>query len=341
MSRLTAARTRFSLARAMRSWKLRSSSMSCSTEAPAANSSSIRSTSSPSAASSSAAAFSAIHAAAWGSIRRRNSYRSWRIGSAFPSRRRAAWTVALRMSHSASGQTSVRLPCWTFTIPCIASAWTVSRGASTRAIGPLVDTDTPERESKGGEVPLEEGLRVPTERPRGRPEPVVLEHAPPDEDVLRAGVVVVDRILHLEHEHRKDLAQALVGEGGLAARLRLVHLDEQVDEVDAGDDPRRAGADAVEQVHAAVPTPDRELVAELVEPAAHLGGARLQLHEPHVRRTHADPPDELRTETHPEVRGSVLHHDGDRHRIRDPDDVVDERAVVERAAHRRRHHHAA
>src|SRR5262245_41497922 len=160
------------------------------------------------------------------------------------------------MSQSSDGQTSVRLPCWMFTIPSIASACTVSRATvlltpywvtissedgnasptpirpatisaassvdscslsrcgsrstSLRRGRPSVDTDAVLRELEVGEVPLQQHLRGGAERARRGAQPVVLEHAAPDEDLLGAGVVVVDRVLHLEDEHREDLAQPLV-----------------------------------------------------------------------------------------------------------------------------------
>src|SRR5207249_7326378 len=118
------------------------------------------------------------------------------------------------------------------------------------------------------------------ERLRRRSETRMLEQAAPDEDVLRTGVVVIDRVLHREYEDGQELAQPLVRKGALASLVGFVDLDEQVDEVDARDDARGAAADAVEEVHAAIAAPDRELAAEPIDPAAHLRGARLELHQP-------------------------------------------------------------
>src|SRR5881296_3750358 len=95
------------------------------------------------------------------------------------------------------------------------------------------DTNTARREPKGVEMPLEQLPRDVAERLRRRSETRVLEHAAPDEDVLRTVVVVIDGVLHREHEHGQDLAQPLVREGALASFVGLVDLDEQVDEVDA------------------------------------------------------------------------------------------------------------
>src|SRR5438876_11707072 len=120
------------------------------------------------------------------------------------------------------------------------------------------DTNTACGEPKGVEMPLEQRSRDVTERLRRRSEARVLEHAAPDEDVLRTGVVVIDRVLHREHEDGQQLAQPLVGEGALASLIGFVDLDEQVDEVDARDDARGTAADAVEEVHPAVAAPDRE-----------------------------------------------------------------------------------
>src|SRR5262245_24291526 len=185
------------------------------------------------------------------------------------------------MSQSSCGQTSVRLPCWMFTIPSIASACTVSRATvrltpycvtissdegnasptpirpdtisaassvescwlsrwgsrrtSLRRGRPSADNEAVLRKRQLSEMPVEQHPGGAAERARRRAEPVVLEHAAPDEDLLRAGVVVVDRVLHLEHEHRQELSQPLVRRPLLAGRLRLVHVDEQIDEVHAGD----------------------------------------------------------------------------------------------------------
>src|SRR5262245_48864808 len=160
------------------------------------------------------------------------------------------------MSQSSCGQTSVRLPCWMFTIPSMASACTVSRATvrltpypvtissddgnasptpirpetisaassvescwlsrcgsrntSLRRGRPSADTHALLRRLQAREMPLEQRQRRRAERGGGGPQPVVLEHAAPDEDLLGAGVVVVDRMLHLEDEHGQDLAQPLV-----------------------------------------------------------------------------------------------------------------------------------
>src|SRR5262245_342342 len=183
------------------------------------------------------------------------------------------------MSQSSCGQTSVRLPCWMFTIPSIASACTVSRAtvrltpyrvtissddgnASPTPMRPdtisaassvescwlsrwgsrstslrrgrcSADNHAVLREREIRKVPFQQHLRRAAERACRRPERVVLEHASADEDLLGAGVVVVDRVLHLEHEHREDLAQPVVRERVLAGGLRLVHGDENVDQVDS------------------------------------------------------------------------------------------------------------
>ena len=139
-------------------------------------------------------------------------------------------------------------------------------------------------------MPLEQRPRDVAERAGGRAQAGVLEHAAPDEDVLGARVVVVDRVLHLEDEHRQDLAEALVGQRAARRvpppRRRSTST---VDEVDAGDDPGGAAANAVEQVDAAVAAPDRELVAEAVDPVADLGRPGLELHEPDVLGRRTDP----------------------------------------------------
>ena len=224
-----------------------------------------------------------------------------------PSRRIASCTTELRMSHSSGGRTSVRFPCWTVTIPSIASACTVSRAtvrltlyrftisseeakdspapirpdtiSAARSVEswrlrrwgscrpspdrrPSVDTTTDRRELQGGEMPFEQVTRHIAERSGRRPQRRALEHAASHEHVFRAGVVVVDRVLHLEDEHRQDLAKPFLGEGALSPGICLVHLDEKVDQVPSGDDPRGAAAHAVEQVDAAVAAPDRALVAE-------------------------------------------------------------------------------
>src|SRR5438093_2788476 len=108
------------------------------------------------------------------------------------------------------------------------------------------DTNTPRHEPKGGEMPLEQGPRAVAQGVGRRTEALALEHAALDEDVLCAGVVMVDRVLHREDEHRQELAQPFVGECTFPARFRFVDLDEQVDKVDARDDARGAAADAVE-----------------------------------------------------------------------------------------------
>src|SRR5262245_20605597 len=240
------------------------------------------------------------------------------------------------MSQSSCGQTSVRLPCWMFTIPSIARACTVSRATvrltpycvtsssddgnaspgpirpdtisaassvescwlsrwgsrrpgSRRGAAPSPDTDTVRHEAETAEMPFEQRPRASAERTRGRAQTLVLEHAALHEYVLRASVVVVDRMLHLENQHGEDLPEALVRERSLTADFGLVHPNEQIDEVDAGDDPSRAAADAIEQVHPAVSAPDPVLAPEMVEPVAHLGRSGLELHEPHVldRGAHA------------------------------------------------------
>ena len=167
------------------------------------------------------------------------------------------------MSQSSGGQTSVRLPCWMFTIPSIASACTVSRAtvrltpyrstissdegnasptpirpetiSAARSVEscwlrrcgsrsprcaarrPSADTDPSFVSCRPARCRSSSARRAFAERARGRAQSGVLEHAAADEDLLGARVVVVDRVLHLEDEHRQDLAQALVGER--AARL--------------------------------------------------------------------------------------------------------------------------
>src|SRR5438552_2091954 len=203
------------------------------------------------------------------------------------------------------------------------------------------DTNTGCGEPKGVEMPLEQPPRDVAEGLRRGSETRVLEIAAPDEDVLRTGVVVIDRVLHREHEHGQELAQPLVREGALASLFGFVDLDEQVDEIDARDDARGTAADAVKEVHAAVAAPDRILVAEPIEPAAHLRRTGLELHQPHVLGARADLPHEVRSEPHPEMGRCVLDHHRQAHGCRDADEVVDERSVAERPDHRRRHDHAA
>src|SRR5436190_611489 len=386
MSRLTAARTWLSLERASRSWKLRSASITSGTETTGrATRLSIRSTSSSSAATSAGFACSAIQAAACGSISSRNSYRSRRNGSALPSRRSASCTVALRMSQSSAGHTSVRLPCWMLTIPSIASACTVSRAtvrltpywvtisseegnASPTPIRPETisaarsvescwlrrrgsrrpsmrprrspDTNTPRRQSERREMTFEQRPRHVGQRVGGRAEMLAFEHATLREDVLRAGVVVVDRILHREDEHRQQLTQPFVRERALPARLGFVDLDEEIDEVDPGDDPRGAAAHAVEQVHPAVATPDRELGAETVGPAAQLRRPGLELHQPRVLGARSDPLHDLGAEPDAEMGRCVLDHHWHADRSCDPDEVVDEGRFAERPDHRGGDDHA-
>ena len=126
------------------------------------------------------------------------------------------------------------------------------------------------------------------------------------------------------------------------ARLGLVDADEQVDQVDAGNDPAGAAAQAVEEVDAAVAAPDRELGAELARSSrSSRPGPASSL----TRRTFsagcADPPHELGPEPDAEVGGRVLDHHRQRDGRRDADEVVDERRVAEGAAHRRGHDDAA
>src|SRR6185437_598313 len=109
-----------------------------------------------------------------------------------------------------------------------------SRNASTRARGPSPDMHTACRELEAGEVPFEQQARGVRQLRRGRSQAIALKDAALHEHPLRTGVVVVDRVLHLEHEHRQERREALVGEHRLAAPLGLVDLHEQIDQVDAG-----------------------------------------------------------------------------------------------------------
>src|SRR5262245_41390376 len=107
------------------------------------------------------------------------------------------------------------------------------------------DTNAPRREPESAKMPVEQRTRGVAECVGGRAQAVALEHAALDEDVLRARVVVIDRVLHGEDKHRQDLAQPLVGEPALPSCVGLVDLHEEVDEVDTGNDAGGAAADAV------------------------------------------------------------------------------------------------
>src|SRR5438132_1678416 len=93
------------------------------------------------------------------------------------------------------------------------SCWLKRCGSRRPSMRPRrsADTNTPRREPKGGEMPLEQGPRAVAQRVGRRTEALALEHASLHEDVLRAGVVVVDRVLHREDEHREKLAQPFFG----------------------------------------------------------------------------------------------------------------------------------
>ena len=73
-----------------------------------------------------------------------------------------------------------------------------------------------------------------------------------------------------------------------------------------------------------------ELVAESGDPVADLDRARLELHQPDVLGRRTDPAHDLRPEPDAEVRRCVLDHDGDRHRGRHADEVVDEGRLADR-----------
>ena len=101
----------------------------------------------------------------------------------------------------------------------------------------------PRRQLKAGEMPLEQHPRATRRaRPAGGRRRVVLEHAALDEDRAwrrrcsgRSSAASRRRASAGSRANRSS-ASALV-----AARLGLVDADEQIDEVDAGDDPGGAG----------------------------------------------------------------------------------------------------
>src|SRR5947208_2961057 len=198
-----------------------------------------------------------------------------------------------------------------------AETWWLSRRGSFRPStawsSSVDDTDALPGEIEPGQVLCEEELRDVAERGGGRAQAGVLEDTAPDEHRLRARVVVVDRVLHLEEQDRQHATEQLVGTRGVALRLCLVDLHEQVDQVAAGDDPGGAGADAVEHVDAAVAAPDRELGAEGRDPGAHLHRPRLELDEPDVVRAGGHTSDERRAEADAEICGRVLDHHRNRH----------------------------
>ena len=125
---------------------------------------------------------------------------------------------------------------------------------------------------------------------------------------------------------------ALVRELLLAACLRLVDADEQVDEVDARDDPCGAAADTVEQVHAAVAAPDRVPVAEprsihsesSAGPASSFTSRTFSAAAAICCTTPAPSPT-------PRYAGASWTITGTRDRARDADEVVDERSLAERS----------
>src|SRR5712691_5803429 len=226
-----------------------------------------------------------------------------------------------------------------------AETWWLSRRGSFRLStawsSSVDDTDALPGEVEPGEVLLEQELRDVAERRRRRTEAGVGEHAPSNEHDLRAAVVVVDRVLHLEDQDREHGAEELVGADRIAFRLGLVHLHEEVDQIGAWDDPGGAGANAVEQVDATVAAPDRELGPQARDPLAHLHGTGLELDEPHVLCGGGDARHDAGTEPDAEVGRRILDHRGDRHRRGHTHEVVDQGRLVEGAAHRSRQHDAA
>ncbi len=141
-----------------------------------------------------------------------------------------------------------------------------------------------------------------------RPQYSVFEDAATDQHLLGTGIVMVERVLHLEDEHRQDPTEEFVRTRRVTDRLTLVHVHEDIDEIDTRNDSGGAVPHAVEEIHAAVPSPDGELRTKRLEPVSHLGWARLELHEPDVLGRRPGPRDHFRHQRDTEVPRRVLDH---------------------------------
>ena len=157
-------------------------------------------------------------------------------------------------------------------------------------------------EGELGEMVIEQAGEIRRTRPPGARSVVRLEHAAS----LRARAWRTRCSGRSSTASRRRASAAARANSSSACssspRPRLVDADEQVDEVDAGHDPGGPGAQAVEQIQAAVAAPDREPGAQLRRSSSSSRSAGLELDEPDVLRRRADPPHDAGPSPTPSTR---------------------------------------